>query len=585
MEKLSKEKVSAPILYVSLLAFVAFAGYVLFMNQEVLHTAQDRSEFLVGTPFFHALMSKPFGLMQYAGAWLTQLFYRPLVGAGLLFVFWTLTFLVGIKAFRLKGSAIALMLLPIACLLTSVVDLGYWVYTVDIRGYWFSQSVAFLIMMLLIWAARSVPRKWHIVCYIAVFCLYPVLGWFALLFILCLALCDKVTWRELFGLALVFLAFPIFRALLYSNLKPDDVMMAGMPRFETAADVTESLSIPFYLLGAASIFIAFYENSLAKYLSNFLVPVICAVAGIVFTFSFMFRDNNYIDEMRMLRSAEADNWKGVLDIYTDVQKPTFSMVVMKNIALMNEGGLLDRSFQLGNEGYPIYNPDSLKVSFLEIAAPVAYYNYGMHNEGFRLNFECAEQSGFSPMYLKMLIRNAFANGETKLVERYMTMLHGHPYYRDWQPAPVSKNVRELSKAYKDELSGVENSYSYITNSICFWDSCTSKVASEQALFYAMVRCDSHLFWDRLRQYLKLHIGEEFPLHAQEAFIIFTDKAPEEKKLRIPVSQDVYNRYKKFWETLEKHMKSGKSKDDIKESMKAEYGDTYWYFNIFANKIL
>lgn len=555
------------------------------MNLEVLHTAQDRSEFLVGTPFFHALMSKPFGLMQYAGAWLTQLFYRPLVGAGLLFVFWTLTFLVGIKAFRLKGSAIALMLLPIACLLTSVVDLGYWVYTVDIRGYWFSQSVAFLIMLLLIWAARSVPRKWHIVCYIAVFCLYPVLGWFALLFILCLALCDKVTWRELFGLALVFLAFPIFRALLYSNLKPDDVMMAGMPRFETAADVTESLSIPFYLLGAASIFIAFYENSLAKYLSNFLVPVICAVAGIVFTFSFMFRDSNYIDEMRMLRSAEADNWKGVLDIYTDVQKPTFSMVVMKNIALMNEGGLLDRSFQLGNEGYPIYNPDSLKVSFLEIAAPVAYYNYGMHNEGFRLNFECAEQSGFSPMYLKMLIRNAFANGETKLVERYMTMLHGHPYYRDWQPAPVSKNVRELSKAYKDELSGVENSYSYITNSICFWDSCTSKVASEQALFYAMVRCDSRLFWDRLRQYLKLHIGEEFPLHAQEAFIIFTDKAPEEKKLRIPVSQDVYNRYKKFWETLEKHMKSGKSKDDIKESMKAEYGDTYWYYNIFANKIL
>ena len=125
---INKNKLTGTVLSVSLLAFILFAVYVLYINQEVFYTAHDRSEFVFGTPFFHTLMSKPFGLMRYAGAWLTQLFYYPAFGSAVLAAIWILIFLVGIKAFRLQGSASALMLLPVACLLTSVVDLGYWIY-------------------------------------------------------------------------------------------------------------------------------------------------------------------------------------------------------------------------------------------------------------------------------------------------------------------------------------------------------------------------------------------------------------------------------------------------------------------------
>ena len=179
----NKGKTSGAILCVSLSAFIAFVVYLLYINQEVLYTAHDRSEFVFGTPFFHTLMSKPFGLMRYVGAWLTQLFCEPVVGAGVLVAIWILIFFVGTKAFRLQGSASALMLLPVACLLTSVVDMGYWIYISTIRGYWFSQSVGYLLMLLLLWTARSTPRKWHLVWYLVGFCVYPLLGWFALLFI------------------------------------------------------------------------------------------------------------------------------------------------------------------------------------------------------------------------------------------------------------------------------------------------------------------------------------------------------------------------------------------------------------------
>ncbi len=591
-------KFSYFIFYGSLLAFIVYAVYILYINQEVFYTAHDRSEFLFGTPFFHTLMQKPFGLMQYVGAWLTQLFYHPAVGSAVLIAIWTLIFIVGAKAFRLKSSAIALMLLPVACLLTSVVDLGYWIYISTIRGYWFSQSVGYLAMLLLLWAARQTPRKWHLVWYLIGFCLYPVLGWFALLFVLCLALTEKITWRELIGVVLLLFTASIWHTQFYSNLRFDDVVFAGLPRFITPADKSDHLSIPFWVLGAVSVGIAMGGHYLTtkgqwsmvngqRSMVNgqwSMIPVLCAVAGIVFTSSQMYYDKNYIDEMRMVRYAEDDNWKEVLNIAAETPKPTTTMVFLKNIALTNEGGLFERSFKLGNSGNPIYNPDSLHVTLLDIASPLVYYNYGMMNEAIRLNFENAIQAGFSPFYLKVLTRCALACGDKELVERYTTQLHHHLFYDNWQPAPVTEKVKELEKAYPDELTGVENSDSYIVNGISLWSDSISKVASEQALFYSMLRCDSRRFWAALRNYVKAHMDEEFPLHAQEAYIMYMDKAPEKKRIILPITQSVYDRYMLFWDTLKQQVKPNVNLEDVGEEMRKDFGDTYWWYNIFGRKV-
>jgi len=572
-------KLSRASLYVSLLAFIAFVVYILYINQEVFYTAHDRSEFIVGAPFFNILMSKPFGLMQYVGAWFTQFFYKPVVGTGILASIWVLIIIVGIKAFRLQGSASALMLLPVACLLVSVVDLGYWIYVSTIRGYWFSQSVGYLIMLLLLWAARCTPRKWHIVWYLFAFCIYPFLGWFALLFVLCLAVSDKTTWREFVGVIVLVFTASIWHTQFYSNLKYDDVVMAGLPRFETPSDSTPHLSYPFWLLGAASILIPLFS----KYLAKWFVPVLCAVIGIAYTYSEMYYDKNYIDEMRVVRYAEDDNWNEVLKIAENNTKPTTTIVFLKNIALMNEGGLLDRSFKMGNIGYPIHNPDTVHSSFLDITSPLAYYNYGMMNEGIRLNFENAIQSGFSPFYLKVLARCAQAVGDKKLVERYTTLLHHQPFYGDWQPAPVTAKIKELQKCYSDELTGVDNSDSYIVNIVSLWYNSDSKTASEQALLYSMMRCDSRRFWSALRSFVKLHMNEEFPVHAQEAYILYMDKAPEAKRMMLPVDEKIYERYKKFWEVLGQKVKPGIKLGTVAEEMLDEWGDTYWYYNIFGRQ--
>ena len=582
---INKNKLTGTVLSVSLLAFILFAVYVLYINQEVFYTAHDRSEFVFGTPFFHTLMSKPFGLMRYAGAWLTQLFYYPAFGSAVLAAIWILIFLVGIKAFRLQGSASALMLLPVACLLTSVVDLGYWIYVSTIRGYWFSQSVGYLVMLLLLWSARCTPRKWHLVWYLLGICIYPLLGWYALLFVLCLALFEKVTWCEFLGVFLLFFTAGIWHTLCYSNLKPEDVVLAGLPKFETPGDSSERLTYPFWILGAVSILISLY----VKYLNNpkikCLVPLLSSVAGVIFTSSFMYKDSNYINEMHMVRSAENDDWQEVLRMAEKNKRPTTTMVFLKNIALMNEGGLLDRSFKLGNDAVNINNIDSLHVSLLNIASPLIFYNYGMINEAIRLNFENGIQYGFSPFLLKTLTRCALAAGDGKLVERYTTILHHHPFYSNWQPAPVTEKIKELQKCYPDGFTGGENSESFLVNSISLWYESDSKVASEQALFYAILRCDSRRFWASLHDYVRLHMDETFPLHAQEAYILYMEKAPEQKRMMLPVEQVVYDRYKGFWSALERRAKLGMTIEKIGEEMRDEYGNTYWWFNIFGRKFM
>lgn len=558
---------------------MSFAVYILYINQEVLYTAHDRSEFIYGTPFFNTLMSKPFGLMQYVGAWLTQFFFKPALGSVIIVAIWLLIFFVGTKAFQLQGSASALMLLPVACLLTSIVDLGYWIYISTIRGYWFSQSVGYLVMLLLLWIARSTPRKWHLIWYVLGFFAYPVLGWFALVFVLCLVFADKTTWREYLGIILLIFTASIWHTQLYSNLKFDDVVFAGLPRFETPSDTSPHLSYPFWILGAVSLLIPLCS----KYLTKWFVPVLCSVVGICYTWTEMYYDQNYIDEMRMVRYAESDNWKDVLKLAEENKRPTSTMMFLKNVALMNEGGLLVRSFKLGNDAVNINNPDSLHVSLLDIASPLVYYNYGMINEAIRLNFENAIQAGFAPFYLKVLSRCALAVGDDKLLERYSTILHHRPFYDNWEPDPVSEKIKELQKCYPDELTGVENSDSYIVNSISLWYDSDSKVASEQALFYSMLRCDSRRFWTSLRNYVKVHMNEQFPLHAQEAYILYMDKAPEEKRMMIPVEQTVYDRYKQFWNTLESKAKPGMTIEKVGEEMREEYGDTYWWYNIFGRK--
>ena len=71
----------------------------------------------------------------------------------------------------------------------------------------------------------------------------------------------------------------------------------------------------------------------------------------------------------------------------------------------------------------------------------------------------------------------------------------------------------------------------------------------------------------------------------EAYILYMDKAPEAKRMMLPVEESVLERYKRFWETLESKAKPGMTIAKVGEEMREEYGDTYWWYNIFGKKFI
>jgi hypothetical protein len=55
-------------------------------------------------------------------------------------------------------------------------------------------------------------------------------------------------------------------------------------------------------------------------------------------------------------------------------------------------------------------------------------------------------------------------------------------------------------------------------------------------------------------------------------------------MMLPVEKGTYERYKQFWESLGSKAKPGMTIEKVGAEMREDYGDTYWWYNIFGRKI-
>lgn len=567
---------------------IAYAAYILIgMNSDVLITAQDRNIIANDS------LARPFGTFMCIGEFLTQFFYYPALGAGMLIAIWVATFFAGVKAFRLKGIWRALMIVPLACLLTGTVDLGYWIYCLNIHGYWFSQSVALLCTLLLLWAANATPRRFRIAWYVVIgFVAFPVFGWFSYIFSVCLALSQfgsvegkrlTPSWIDAAGVAVTLVAPIIFHALFYMSIPSNEVFIAGFPIFKTFTNASLRPSVPFFIM-AGTVVVLSLGNVLpqVKKVPAFVTYLLVGAASGFVVWTAMFKDDNYLYEMQMTQASMNDDWQGVIHVAEQTKHPSRTMVMLKNIALMNTGELGTRSFELGNDGVEIANPDSLDVNIMQIAAPVIYYNYGKINYALRWAMEFAVSYGFSPYYIKNMARCAETTGEKKLAKRHTALLNGQLFYGDWKPAPASAIVKELQEAFLDALDSDDNSCErYLITIFSRSRDEKSLLISELSMFYSMILREPNRFASALYDYAKLYKGEYVPAQYEEAYCLFVDKNPDKFPYRMKVSPAVTESYKNFWDVGNRYASYGYDEAGLAEAMFNEWSGTYWWFNAFG----
>ena len=592
---MNKLKNMGPAVLVAIaLALITYAAYILVgINPDVLITAQDRNPFSGDSMYFAEHIARPFGLIEYIGGFLTQFFYYPAVGAGMLIAIWTAIAFAGVKAFGLKGIWCSLAIVPSACLLASVVDLGYWVYCLTLKGYWFSQSFAILTFLLLLWAANTTPRRFRIVWYVLVgFALFPFLGWMSYIFSVSFALCqftkndNKKThpsWIDAVGVIVTFIAPVVFRALIYENLNADDVFNAGFPLFKTTTDTSLRPTIPFFIILGTFFVLSFGRvlPAMKKVPETIAYPIV-GIASCVCVWMAMFRNDNYIYEMQMTQATMNDDWQGVIRVAEKATEPSRTMVILKNIALVNTGELATRSYELGNDGVEIYNPDSLNLSLMHIASPIVYYNHGEVNYALRWCMEFSVPYGFSPFYLKTMARCAEATGEKNLARRYISRLHSLLFYKDWKPAPVTPVVKDLQNVFPDSLNNDENNCErYLIGAFSSRHNTKSAYYSDLSLLYSMIVCTPQDYWMSLHDYMSTHKGNTLPAQYEEAYCLFMDQSPAAFPIKVSVSPSTLERYKGFLSAGNGFAECGMDENGVREAMRSDWGHTYWWSNAFG----
>ena len=166
-----------------LLALILIAASLLFFESEFLWKTQELNLFLTTPDFFCQQMVVSGGLLTYLGTFLTQFLAIPWLGVLMLCALWFLIMWLTRRAFRVSDRWSVLMLIPVALILITIVDMGYWVYLLKLRGHFFVTTLGVTAVVALLWAFRSLPSRWGLrAIFIVLTCLagYPLLGIYAL---------------------------------------------------------------------------------------------------------------------------------------------------------------------------------------------------------------------------------------------------------------------------------------------------------------------------------------------------------------------------------------------------------------------
>lgn len=610
---------------ISIILFAAIAlWYLVSKNADMLFMVQEKSLFTSGTAFFNSCMSQPGGLLIWLGSWLTQLFYYPAFGAQVLVYIWIATIIAYRYAFRISNIFFPVLLIPFICLLAMYLNMGYWIYYLKHQALFFRESLGFLSVALLMLAARKHNKENTLISIIHTSIIsiiagvaYAWTGFYAVVTLLLLALTglapkfriesDKKVVKTInVAIPLVIL---IVAPLIYSAAFPfvhdGSVYTAGMPAFQ-AGELTESSRVfPLYI--AIASLVAFCFIPYIKELKGKMVGVAIAIyltmalAMVYYIDKHDFDNEAFHAECAAYRATDEQRWDDVLFTVGNVHgNLTRELIVLKNIALFNTGEAGNRMYHYDDWGVKPETGDSLTVAMNNIASPLILLHHGMLNFSYRWAMENSVEFGFSFDTVKILATVALLNGESELAAKYLDILSGSLFHKEWaeryrqcvnNPKLIAKHkefskMLELSKHmgnYVDSDAGLAEKYimHYFSNT----QNKDSKYLQEMTLCYAMMCKNIQQFWPKYLLYLYLHKGEQIPVHYQEAAYMYgclePQTAPNPQQYGISFDQKtIIDRYNEFQRVAQGYLASGMSEESVAEATRNSYGDTFWWAYFF-----
>ena len=587
-------------------ALVVTAAVLLVCERHVLWKIQEQSLWLDTPAFFREMMVVPGGLLMYVGCFLTQLLYWPWLGVAVLCVWWFGLMCLMRRTFRVGEPWAALLLVPVALLLVANTDMGYWIYPIKLRGWYFDATVGVTATVALLWAFRSLSesRLWRRVLMVAVAALgYPLLGSYALAAVVLMALwcwrLDGEKWQSVADsvVALVLVAaVPLLcYRFVYYQTNMVNLWWTALPTFKILEEYPVYY-VPYALLGVCLVALtvkgqrskAGGQRSEVEGQRSYIIPLASTAVVLLLTvygvwYGWM-KDENFHREVAMEHYVEQTRWEDVLEEAAKQQDvPTRAVVVMRNLALSRLGRQSTEMYRYANGSKQPASPFPLQMSM--IAGDLMYYHYGMLNDCHHMCVEAGVEYGWRAQHLKYMARCGLMGNEVSVMYKYTGLLKHTLFHGSW--AEHLETLQQPDKKAEDketgpvthmlhypDVVGTDHGYAekYVMNHLAALDD-ADRYFQEQCLLATLWTKNSDQFWHRFVKYLSQHRGETIPRYYQEAAYLYI-MTQEDAPLDVPIDESIKRTYKEFTDLLPRY--NGMDVKEVRKKLYPLYGDTYFF---------
>jgi hypothetical protein len=593
-----------------IVALAAIACGLLIYESDLLWKVQELNLFMNTPLFFRQQMVVPAGILTYAGTWLTQLFYYPWLGVTVLSGWWLLLLWLLKRTFAVPARWTALLLIPVALLLLTNVDLGYWIYMLKLRGQFFLTTLATVSVVALLWGFRSLPDKyWLRTAWLVMTGVvgYPLLGIYGLAATLLMGIWS---WRLISrGRAAIHtviaviltIAVPLFcYRYVYHETNLANIYYAGLPLFFITEEYPWYYT-PYYIIALFMLVmvclplnISHQPSAIKKAWLPWAVQGVALAVVAWGVVHFWYKDENFHHEVKMMHLIDQTDWEGVLqEAARQNDEPTRAIVMMRNLALSRLGrqGELMYEYRNGSKEYDA--PFGMRQMLVN--GPLVYYQYGLLNSCSRLCTEMGVEFGWRVEHIKLLARCAVLNKEQAVARKYINILKKTMFHKDWAVKTESmlnnpkliaqdKETEPITHMlhFTDELNS-DNGYveRYVMRQLVNYSYSKDPIFQEQSLLASLWFRDSKIFWYHFNVYTSLHPNGPIPVAYQEAAYLYGKVEGRPDLDKMPFNAGVKDSFEKFFQVFGQY--EGMKAEDIRKQTGLPYSNTFYYnYYIMAN---
>lgn len=616
-------------------------GILAIHSRNLLLRIDQLSFFSTTEPFLQNALRHVGGLLGYAGCFLTQFLYKPAIGAFIAVILWYLAIVLSRKAFNLEKGREFLALVPAAALVAADMQVGYAMFDLKLRGWFFIPALGYLASVAAFMGYRRIADWKAAIACMAVWTIvfFPILGFYALAGTVTMAAAssrlDHAAARTATGLALTAIVPPVW-SQFFVTVKTSLSYLAILPDYPPHGRFL-ALWIPYVVLLLFMVVAAALstpsDNPSGRRDIGVAARLGVTAACILFTWAFWYRDVNMPAELRMEQALEERDWKQIARIQSDmarrheasderayaarsaklsgvsgserdyiVQKfadrfyaPSRHMVLYRNLALLRMGKACSTAFTYKDGGRLQKMPDLYPLMFQ--CGKQLYFNYGLLNYCYRWCMEQSVEYGFSVETLKYLVRTSLLSGNWNVAEKYIRQLESTMFHRKWAAGQRKYlNNMELiagSEEYRDvvplickvnRLDSDNGSIELFLQRYFRTDRMPDATPEfdDAAMLWVMQTQDIPSFWAQLINWINTHPSADIPHHCQEAAILYGNLENNPIISRLPFDSEVTKSYEAFRQYTSTH--PVRNPAEMSYAYSRKFGNTFYYYYYFIRDL-